>query len=170
MQLKKQVFLALLVSFSLVTYIIELQLPTLVPLPGIKLGLANLFSLCTLILFGIPEAFTVLLLRIVLSNLLIGQLIGFWYSLVGGLLSLTSMSLLYYFFKDQISIWAISIMGAFFHHLGQLLVASFVLGNLAVFIYLPFLITIGSITGYFIGISALFLTSRLKKLFFTNSI
>ena len=58
---RKMIFLSLMVGIALIIYIIEAQIPVL--FPGIKLGLANVISLVTLIMLGGYEALLVMFLR-----------------------------------------------------------------------------------------------------------
>jgi len=161
---KRMVFLSFLVSIALVIYIVEAQIPVLFPIPGIKLGLANVISLAALILLGWKDALLIMLLRTLLGSMFGGSMSAFMFSLVGGLLSNVAMIILYKYFKNSISLWAISICGAIFHNIGQLLVASLVVQDLRIYIYMPVLLVSAVITGYFIGLSVKFLTAHLDRI------
>lgn len=161
---KKIVFLSLLTSLAIVVYIIEAQLPVLVPIPGVKLGLSNMVSLATLLIFGPSACLSVLTLRIVLGSLLTGSVSTLFFSLAGGLLSNLGMIVLYLLFKKHISIWVISIVGSILHNVGQLLVAALVIQNLKIYYYLPILLVSGVITGFFVGLGAHFIEKHIKKL------
>ena len=163
-RLQKQIYLALLVAVSLVIYSVELQIPSLVPIPGIKLGLSNLVSLCALLIFGPYDALVVLIFRIILGGFLTGQMMALAFSFGGGLLSMLTMIILVKYFYKTISLWVISIVGGVSHNIAQLLLASFIVENVKVFYYLPILIVSGSITGYFIGIAAHFIVEHFNKL------
>lgn len=158
------VALSLLTAIALIIYSIELQLPPLTSLPGVKLGLANMVSLTALILFGKKEALTILLLRIILGSLLTGQMSAIFFSLAGGLLSNLAMIILYSFFKDRIHLCILSIIGSILHTVGQLCVAALIIENLKIYFYLPFLVISSIITGYFIGLATHFISLHLKKL------
>lgn len=161
---RKLVLLSLLTTLALIVYIIELQIPPLVALPGMKLGLANMVSLATLLLFGAKEAMTVLLLRITLGSMITGQVSAFFFSLSGGVLSNIGMIILYKLFKDHVSIWAISIIGAILHSVGQLFIAAIVIQNSRIYFYLPLLLLTSIVTGYFVGLGANFIFRHFKKL------
>lgn len=161
---KKLVFLSLLTSLAIVVYIIEAQLPVLVPIPGVKLGLSNMVSLATLLIFGPGACLSVLSLRVVLGSLLTGSFSALLFSLAGGLLSNLGMILLYTLFKKHISIWVISMIGSILHNIGQLLVAAVVIQNLKIYYYLPILLVSGVITGFFVGLGAHFIETHIKKL------
>lgn len=158
---KRMVFLSFLVSIALVIYIVESQIPVL--FPGIKLGLANIISLAALILLGWKDALLIMLLRTLLGSIFGGSMSAFMFSIAGGLLSNIVMIILYKNFKNSMSLWTVSICGAIFHNIGQLLVASFVVQDLRIYIYLPILLISAVLTGYFIGLCTKFLTTNLDK-------
>lgn len=159
---KRMIFLSILVSIALVIYIIEAQIPIL--FPGIKLGLANIISLAALILLGWKEALLIMLLRTILGSIFGGTVPSFMFSLAGGFLSNIAMIILYRNFKNSISLWTISICGAIFHNIGQLFVASIVIQNFSIYIYLPVLLVSAVVTGYFIGICTKLLTTHITKI------
>lgn len=161
---KKMVFLSFLVSIALVIYIVEAQIPIPFPIPGIKLGLANVISLAALILLGWKEALIIMLIRTLLGSFFGGSMSAFMFSIAGGILSNILMIILYKYFKNSISLWTISICGAVFHNIGQLLVASFVVQDLRIYIYMPVLLISAVLTGYFIGLCVKFLVSHLGKI------
>lgn len=137
-----------LLSLSLVLSYLE----SLTPLPaGVKLGLANIVTLFLLYRRRTVEAITVAFLRIVLSALLFGSPVSFFYSLLGGALSLSVTLLLL-----RLSIFSpigVSIGGAVFHNLGQLAAAILLLGQNLI-LYLPILLFCGTVAGTLIGILA----------------
>ena len=161
---KKLVFLSLLTSLAIVIYVIEAQIPPLVPIPGVKLGLSNMISLSTLVIFGPLEALSVMFFRILLGSLLTGSVSAMFFSLAGGFLSNLGMIGLYMIFKKHISIWVISIVGSILHNIGQLFVAGLVIQNMKIYYYLPILLVVGIITGLFVGLGADFIQSQLKNL------
>lgn len=79
--------LALLTAIALIIFIIEAQIPPLVAIPGVKMGLANIITLVTLYSFGRRDALMVLLVRIVLGSIFSGQMMTLLFSLSGGLCS-----------------------------------------------------------------------------------
>lgn len=150
---RRLVFLALLVALGTALHLVEGMLLVPVPVPGVKLGLANIATLLALYLFGIRGGLTVALLRVLLGSLLGGIFLspGFLLALSGAVASTLVMALLLKY-SDCFSPIGISMAGAVGHNLGQLLAASALLWNAAVFYYLPFLliaaIPTGIITGY----------------------
>lgn len=159
---RKMVFLSFLTAIALVIYIVEAQIPVL--FPGIKLGLANIVSLATLILMGWKEALIVMFLRTLLGSMFGGSMSAFMFSIAGGILSNVVMIILYKYFKNSVSLWTISICGAVFHNIGQLFVASLVVKDFRIYIYLPILLISAVITGYFIGLCTKFFTKHINKI------
>lgn len=149
---KKMVILSLLVSQALVLHVIERMIPV-IPVAGVKLGLANVVSLFTIVIFGLKEALLVVFLRTMLGSFFGGGVSSFLYSFTGGILSTIMMALLYKYFKNVFSIIAISVVGAVFHNIGQILIASLVVSNANLFFYLPILLISAVITGIFIGLT-----------------
>lgn len=158
---KKMVFLSLLVGIALVIYIVEARIPVL--FPGIKLGLSNSISLLALITMGPKEALLIMILRILLGSIFIGNMSSFIFSISGGILSNIIMILMYKYLKDKLSLISISVVGSIFHNIGQLLVASFIIKDFRIYIYLPILLISAVVTGYFIGIITTLLKIRLKN-------
>lgn len=151
MNTKKLTSLSMLLALSLIIFIVEAQLPPLAPVPGIKIGLANIVTLVTLVWYGRKEAFTLLVLRIILGSVFTGHLMSFLYSMAGGLLCFLTMSVTV---KPINKIWVVSILGAVSHNIGQIIAAVFMLSSWAILGYLPILIVSAVITGAFTGIAA----------------
>ncbi len=162
MKLKKLIRLALLTAVSLILFLVENQIPAPVPVPGVKLDLGNIIVVCVLFLYGRKEALAVLLVKVVLSAILTGNLGALVYSLAGGLLSLGVMCLLRGLLTDR-QLWAGSVVGAMFHNLGQLLAAMAVAATPGLIAYLPVLLLSGMITGLFTGLAAQAVVARLKR-------
>lgn len=159
------VFISLLVAQALALYIIESMLPVPFITPGAKLGLANLITVIALYtLNSKKDVFLVLILRLLLSAMFGGGLSAFIYSTAGGILSYSAMICVKTLGKDKVSILGVSAAGALFHNVGQLIVASFVVENIAIMLYLPLLSIIGAGTGIFIGITANLAVDHMAKL------
>lgn len=163
MKTRKLTILALLAALALAIYYVESLLPPAAPIPGIKLGLANIITLLVLLLYTARDAVLVLLVRILLSALLFGQAMSLLYSLCGGLLCFIAMAfacrLLHGHFPELISI-----LGGIFHNIGQLLVALALTAVPGVLAYLPYLLISGIITGLFTGLCARFAVRYLRRL------
>lgn len=147
--MRKLTLNSLLISLALVLSFVERFIPLnlIVPVPGIKLGLANIVTMFALFYIGIPSAITITLLRCVLASLLFGGLSSLIYSLAGAFFALIVMILLKTGYKKVFSLVGISMGGAAAHNAGQIAAASLMMKNTAVFAYLPILLITGLATG-----------------------
>ena len=155
--------LALLTAVALSLFVVELQLPDLFPIPGAKLGLANIVTVYAMFALGPGDAMMILLCRVFLGSVFSGQMMTLFYSLAGGVLSWLVMLLLRRVLTLR-QMWLCSPIAGIFHNLGQLLAAVVLMGTWTVLAYLPYLIIAGAISGVFTGLCAQFLLARLKKL------
>lgn len=155
--------LSLFVALALILFLVEAQIPPLVAIPGVKLGLANIITLVALYRFGRRDALLVLLVRVFLGSLFSGQMLTFLFSLSGGLLCYAVCALLVDHVPLQ-RLWLLSMIGAICHNIGQLLAAAFVLGTIDVFWYLPVLLLSGLVSGCFTGLVAGFVLTRLAAI------
>ena len=153
---------AVLTAASLCVYLIEAQFPPLAPIPGVKLGLANIFTLFTCFALNTSMALAVLLLRILLGALLTGQVQALLFSLAGGLLSYFVLLLLHRGTTLR-QVWLLSIFCAMAHQVGQILAAALVVGNRGVFWYLPVLLLSAIATGACTGLAAQLVLLRLSS-------
>ena len=143
----------LLTSLMLVFGFIERQFPLPVPVPGIKLGLANSVLLYALYMLGIRQSIVLMLLKSLMSWLIYMNLSAMLYSFAGGVLSLTAMILISRM-KD-VSPVGVSALGAVFFNIGQILMAAWVLGTPQLIVtYLPVLMVSGVLTGILTGVIA----------------
>lgn len=141
------VLIALALALSYLERFIPLQL--VIPLPGIKLGLANIVTLIALYLLGTKCAFAVLVPRCVLGAAFGGGLMGLLFSLTGGILAMGVMALCR---KTKVfSVYGVSVLGAAAHNIGQICVAMGVLGSVYVAAYLPYLLLVAIVTGLATG-------------------
>lgn len=121
----------------------------LIPLPGVKLGLANIVTVFALYRLGAPEALTILVVRCLLGGVFAGNLSALLFSLMGGLLAMVVMIALRKWRK--LSVYGVSLGGAAAHNIGQMAAACIVLGNTMVLGYLPFLLAVSLVTGTLTG-------------------
>ena len=160
MQTHRLVRGALLTAVALTIFMVEAQIPAPVPIPGIKLGLANIVTLYALFVLGPWDALGILLARILLGSLFAGNMMVLLYSLAGGLLCWAiSCGLKKIMTLRQI--WLCSIFGAIAHNLGQMAVAVALTRTPGLLVYLPALILSGVIAGAFTGWAAQFLVHRM---------
>ena len=153
---KKIATVSVLITVAFVLSWIEMILSITTPIPGIKIGLANLAIFFTMYYCGSKDAFLVLIGRLVLNAILFGNVNSLIYSVAGGLLSFLIMLIFKKLFPKHIVY--ISIAGGVFHNIGQLLAASIVMNTFLSW-YMPYLIIGGILAGLFNGI----VCSRLLK-------
>ena len=162
MQTKKLTALALYATLSLAIYAAENALPPLAPIPGFKLGLANIVTLILLLRYTPKDAAMVLAVRILLSALLFGQALSLLYSLTGGLCSLLVMLLVNRILAKKRAPLT-GAMGGLAHNMGQILIAYVITATPGVLAYLPFLLPAGILTGLFTGLCALMADKYLPR-------
>ena len=159
---KRLTSLALLTAVALIIFVVEMQIPNPVNIPGIKLGLANVITVYAVYRCKAPDVFLIVVARVLLGCLLGGSPAALPYSMAGALLCLAGMLVLQHFIDDG-HIWIASVFGAIFHNIGQLAVAVLLMGTDVVIGYLPFLIFSGCIAGAFTGLAAQFVIAKIKK-------
>lgn len=162
MNIKRMTLLAMYTTIALTIFVVESAIPPLAPIPGIKLGLANVITLWLLIYATWRDALTALLMRIFIASMVTGQLVSFFYSLCGGLLCFLAMALLYWLLGRRYIVF-VSIICALFHNVGQIGIAMVLLDSLSAAAYLPVLLISGVITGTFTGLCAYFASRRLPR-------
>ena len=155
--------LALLSAIALTIFMVEAQLPAPIPVPGVKLGLANIVTVYAVVCMGPADGLMILCTRVFLGAVFSGQMMTLFYSLGGGLLAWLVMCLLRPVFHRE-HLWLCSPVAALFHNLGQMLVAAAIMRTWAVLAYLPYLALSGVITGLFTGLCTQFLMARLDRL------
>lgn len=162
MNIRRMTLLAMYTTIALTIFVVESAIPPLAPIPGIKLGLANVITLWLLIYATSKDALAVLLMRILLASIIAGQFASFSYSLCGGLSCFLVMALLNRLLGCEAIVF-ISIIGAIFHNIGQIAIAIVLFSSLSVLAYLPALLFCGIITGCFTGLCAHFASKRLPR-------
>lgn len=145
--------LGLLTAIALIIFVIELQLPGLTPIPGLKLGLANIITVYAVYHYSARETAMIAVTRIILGAVFSGRVMALAYSLAGGIACLTGMLILKHFI-DEKYIWASSMLGAVLHNIGQIMVAVFIVGSFAPIFYLPVLLIAGCMAGLFTELCA----------------
>jgi heptaprenyl diphosphate synthase len=162
---RRLTLLALMVSLALILSIVESLLPinALIPIYGVKLGLANIITVIVIIFFGYKDALLVVIIRCVLASAFGGGFSVFLFSVTGGILSTIIMAILYKRASKIFSLTGVSIAGAIMHNIGQIFIACFVMKTLSVLTYLPVLLISGIIMGCFIGLCSKYLADALKK-------
>ena len=129
-KLSKRIALCgLLTATALVLSLVEKMFPlqAVVPIPGVKLGLANVVTLFALHELGIRETAAIVFVRVTLASVFMGSVTGFLFSLFGGILALFDMRLLLPREGSWFSTPGISVAGAAAHNVGQIGAAILVL-------------------------------------------
>ena len=161
---KKLTLMALFTAMALGIFMLEARLPAPVPIPGVKLGLANIMTLTAMALLGRKEAGLVLLMRVVLGSLFAGSPSAILYSAAGGVLAYLCMCLLIGLIPEK-RLWVVSALAAVCHNLGQLIVCVLVVKTPGIFwTYGPVLLFSGIVTGVFTGLAAMYLLGALRKI------
>ena len=167
LSVKRLTLCALLAALALGLSYVEGYFPLtlLIPLPGVKLGLANIVTLFALLQLGAPAAFAVLLVRCLLGAMFAGNVSALLFSLLGGLLAMSLMALLRF---TPLSVYGISVAGAAAHQCGQVAAAMLVLRSTAPLGYLPLLLVVSVFTGAITGLITALLCRSFENSGFSN--
>lgn len=146
-------YMAMLLTLIVVLSIFEAMLPPIPTLPpGVKIGLANIVTMYALFFIGKKQAFLLNIAKGIFVLITRGFTAGIL-SLCGGILSMCVIILLLFLFKENISYLLLSITGAVFHNIGQLIALIIILDNNKYTVYyLPILIIAGVIMGSITGV------------------
>lgn len=163
MKLKQITLDAVFTAFALIVFIIELQIPNIIPIPGVKLGLANVITVVAMFVMGPIDTAVILFCRVLLGSFFTGNIMSLIYSISGSILCYLTMLIMRKIITDK-QIWVSSIIGAIMHNVGQIIAAMFVMQTTAIFAYFPILLISGIIAGTFTGLVAQYLVLKIKKL------
>lgn len=152
----------ILIALAMVLSFVETLIPIPIPVPGVKLGLANLVTVVGLYLVGIPGTVGITLTRIVLVGLSFGNPYSMIYGLSGSFLSLLVMAAVKK--HDWFGQIGISVLGGIAHNIGQITFAAVIVHTPGLYYYLPALLLAGCVAGTLIGILGGILTERLEKI------
>ena len=157
---RKIALCGVLIALAMILSYLESLVPIHMAVPGVKLGLANLVTIIALQRLDMKSTIMISVGRIVLSNILFGNLAVLLYSLAGAACSILIMTLLK---KCRVfGLVGISVAGAVFHNLGQILVAVCVMENIRIFYYMFVLLITGTAAGVAIGLLASFLLKNIR--------
>ena len=166
MKTKKLTRMALLAAIALTIFMVEAQIPALVPIPGVKLGLANIVTVFAVFAMGPGEAAAILFVRIFLGAVFAGNFSTIFYSAAGGALAIGVTILLRKVLTDK-QLWVAGVLGAIAHSIGQMAMAVAITSTVGLLTYLPMMILCSIITGLFTGLCAQLLLNRGEKLWKT---
>lgn len=161
---KRLAISSMFAALALIFSYVEAIIPFSVGIPGVKLGIANLVIIIALYEMNFRYAFTINVIRIFVAGLLFNGVFGALYSLAGGIVSIIVMWGLKR--TGLFSMVGVSMAGGVAHNLGQLLIASFIVSNLKMFLFFPVLMFSGIISGILIGIVAYVIDKKVPKSLF----
>ena len=154
------VLTALALALSYLESLFPLSLA--IPLPGVKLGLANIVTMYALCTLGAGPAFLILLCRCVLGGLFAGNASALLYSLLGGVFALAVEAFLLGVCR-KLSVFGVSMGGAAAHNCGQVCAAIVALGTATPLVYLPALLGVSLFTGALTGFIVSLLLRSLRR-------
>lgn len=155
---------ALMLTLIIILSVLENMLPPIPALPpGVHLGLSNIVTMYALFVIDKKTAFSLNILKAVFGAVTRGPIAGSL-SLIGGLLSICVIITFKALLKDKITYLALSVCGAVFHNIGQLIGIIILLNNPATVFYLPVLIISGVIMGSVTGTILNVVMPRLNQL------
>ena len=163
MSAKRLAELAVLTAVSLIIFIIELQIPNPFPVPGIKLGLANIITVYAVYHYKPYEVVLIVAVRLLLGSIFSGNISALLYSASGSALCLIGMLLLRRVIAES-HLGLASVFGALLHNTGQLLAAMLLLQTTGLIAYYPFLVVSGCLAGAFTGLCAQLIIPRLRNI------
>ena len=159
MKTKKLTQLSLLSAIALTIFMVEAQIPPLVPIPGIKMGLANIVTVFAVFALGPREGASVLFVRIFLGAVFAGNFSTIFYSAAGGACAIGVTILLKKMLTPK-QLWVAGALGAIAHSIGQMAMAIALTATPGLIVYLPVMIAVSIVTGCFTGLCAQFLVNR----------
>ena len=159
MKTKKLTLLSLLSAIALTIFMVEAQIPPLVPIPGIKMGLANIVTVFAVFALGPKEGASVLFVRIFLGAVFAGNFSTIFYSAAGGACAIGVTILLKKILTNK-QLWVAGALGAIAHSIGQMAMAIALTATPGLIVYLPVMIAVSIVTGCFTGLCAQFLVNR----------
>ena len=152
-KIRKLTLLANFLAIAIVLNIIESSI-NLIPVPGAKLGFANVVTLIVIYVYSFKDGMILTISRVLLVSILSGRLLGptFYMSLSGAVVSTIAMG----FFKhlNFFGVLGVSVLGSIFHTIGQIIAGIFVIGSLLVLAYLPIMLFLAIPAGILTGIIA----------------
>lgn len=160
-------FCAMFTALALVLSIMENYFPIglLIPIPGIKIGLANIITVFAIVMLNPLDTLLIILVRCFVMGLFTGP-VSLMFSLSGAMMAFIVMQLMSYRLDRTFSVVGISMGGAVMHNVGQILTAVLIMKDAGlVFSYLPFLMLVALFTGALTGIAAIPVIKNIKKTF-----
>ena len=160
---KRLARLGILTAVALIIFIVELQIPNPFPIPGVKLGLANIVTVYAVYRYRPSEVAVMAGVRILLGSVFSSNIMALLYSACGSLLCLLGMLLLRRVI-DEKHLWLASVFGAVLHNTGQMAAALLVTQTPSLLFYYPFLLVSGCLAGLFTGLCTQLILPRIKAM------
>lgn len=164
-KVKRMTYITMLLAMSVLLHLVESLIELPFPVPGVKLGFANIIGLIALFLFNSKVMIGLNLARVLLASLMRGILFGFpfWMSLAG--VSLSTLVVVIVGHSKKYSCMLLSVISAIFHCVGQIIAARIMTGSSMMFYYFPIMLVLSIPTGLFTGFIATEVIKRLRKNF-----
>ena len=159
-KIKRTAYVSMLLALAIALNIAENMFIPEMPF-GIRFGLANIISLITINLFSQKEMLLVNVLRVFIANLICGTIFGTRFFIGLGGIILSSISLLITN-KLKCSTIFMSIVSAFLHTIGQILVVCFIYNTIYMLSAIPLYVISSIGTGILTGIIANLVLKRIK--------
>lgn len=159
MKIRKLTLLSMLSAIALTIFMVEAQIPPLTPVPGIKMGLANIITVFAVFAIGAKDAAAVLFVRVFLGAVFAGNFSTIFYSAAGGACAI-GVTILSRRILTKQQLWIAGVLGAIAHCIGQMAMAIFITQTLGLAAYLPVMIGAAILSGSFTGLCAQYLVNR----------
>lgn len=153
-RVQKLTLFAMLCALAIVFHYVESMVVIPLPVPGFRLGLANILSLIALYYFDARALFIIGIVRVLFASLLSGMLFAtsFWLSLAGMLLSALTMTIARR--CSCFSIYGVSVLGSAAHCVAQVMVVTWIYQQFFMQALLPILVALSIPTGLLIAMLA----------------
>ncbi len=157
--------LALLLALAVVLHTVEAFIP--ITVVWFRIGFANIIGIATLYIYGFRDACALTVGRIFLGSLAVGLFASpaFVLSLTGGVFAIVAMGVVHRYGSRVFSVIGVSVVGAIFHNIGQLVAAYLVLiRHEGVFLLLPVMLLTAIATGVINGLAARYFIRRFEAI------
>lgn len=141
----------ILICNAIVLSYLETFIPMLIPVPGAKIGLANIITIVAIVFLNYKDVIFIVVFRCLAIAILSKGIAALVFSLTAGILSASVMWILYKKAKGIFSVKGMSIIGAIVHNITQIIVASVIIRENIILYYLPILLITAIIAGFIIG-------------------
>lgn len=165
-QTNEAVFLGFLTATATLIYVVESVIMRALPLPFLRLGLANIVLLYLVSNKKIWQAYVVTIFKTIIGGIATFTLISpaVLLSMGGGITAISLMSI-GLFVRPRFSLTGISILGAIGHNLAQLALARrLIITNDSLFVLTPILILFGLISGIITAYICYYIEERIPAL------